>query len=149
MEQNKLKLTDTLRKFFPKLPYQKITIHQMLSHTSGLPEYFNFPFTYFDTTKTLTNNDMIDVLVAQKVPTIFRPGANWKYTNTNYALLAAIVAKVSGMKFEKFVEENILRPASMTNSFYYTQLEENKDKSIAKGHLRNMEELPYFFMDGT
>ena len=149
IEQDKLKLTDTLRKFFPKLPYQKITIHQMLSHTSGLPEYFNFPFDYFDTTVTLTNTDMIDVLIKQKPATIFRPGANWKYTNTNYALLASIVAKVSGMKFEKFVEENILRPAGMTNSFYYTQLANNKEKSIAKGHLRNMEELPYFFMDGT
>lgn len=149
IEQNKLKLTDTLRQFFPKLPYQNITIHQLLSHTSGLPEYFNFPFNYFDTTKTLTNTDMINVLIEKKPSIIFKPGTNWRYTNTNYALLAAIVTKVSGIRFENFVTDNILRPAGMTHCFYYTQIGENKSKSIAKGHLRSKEELPYFFMDGT
>lgn len=148
-EQNKLKLTDTLRKYFPTLPYQKITIHNLLSHTSGLPEYFNFPFSYFDTTKALTNTDLITVLSKEKPDITFRPGARYQYCNTNYALLAAIVAKVSGKKFEDYVAENIFKPAGMTHTFYYTQLAKHQGESIAKGHLRSMEELPYFFMDGT
>lgn len=148
-EQNRLKLSDTLRKFFPSLPYQKITLHHLLSHTSGLPEYFDFPFDYFDTTVTLTNLDLIRVLSEQKPDITFKPGTRFEYCNTNYALLAAIVAKVSNKKFEDYVSENIFKPAGMTHTFYYTQLDKHQKESIAKGHLRSMEELPYFFMDGT
>lgn len=149
VDDKKLKLTDTLRKFYPELPYQNITIHQMLAHTSGLPEYFEFPFEYFDTTVLLTNQMLVEVLAEQQPEMQFAPGKKFEYTNTNYALLAAIIEKVTGKKFEEYVRRNIFLPAGMTKTFFVTQLDQRKYLSIAIGHLRTKEELKQFFMNGT
>ena len=149
VQDGKLKLTDTLTAFYPELPYPNVTIHQLLSHTSGLPEYFNFPISYFDTTHLLTNQELITILIKEKVPSIFSPGYNYKYINTNYVLLAAIVEKVADLRFEDYVHQRIFLPAGMTQTFFSTEKEENSDKSIAKGHLRNKSELPLNYLDGT
>ena len=149
VENEKLKLTDTLTSFFPELPYPNITIHHLLSHTSGLPEYFDFPVTYFDTSHLLTNQELITILIKEKVPSIFAPGYNYKYINTNYVLLASIVEKVADLRFEDFVRQNIFIPAGMTQTFFSSEKEENSDKSIAKGHLKNKSELPVNYLDGT
>jgi Beta-lactamase class C and other penicillin binding proteins len=120
-----------------------------LSHTSGLPEYFDFPVTYFDTSHLLTNQELITILIKEKVPSIFAPGYNYKYINTNYVLLASIVEKVADLRFEDFVRQNIFIPAGMTQTFFSSEKEENSDKSIAKGHLKNKSELPVNYLDGT
>ena len=149
VEEGKMKLTDTLTSFYPELPYRNVTIHQLLSHTSGLPEYFDFPVSYFDTSHLLTNQELITVLSKQKPQILFSPGYNYKYTNTNYVLLAAIVEKAADLRFEDYVRQNIFLPAGMTQTFFFSEKEENSDKSIAKGHLRNKSELPVNYLDGT
>ena|ERR1700743_1840266 len=58
-EQHKLALTDSLRQYFPELPYHNITIRQMLTHTSGLPDYFLFMGKYWDHSKIAHNADLI------------------------------------------------------------------------------------------
>lgn len=149
--KGKLSLKDTLRKFFPELPYNGITIHQLLTHTSGLPEYFNFSEALFDRTKLMSNEDLVEVLAKEKPEIAFLPGHNFIYTNTNYALLVLIVEKVSGMPFEEYAEKNIFKPAGMTHTFYITQREEKiKQKySIALGHESTKGPLKEHFMDGT
>lgn len=145
----KLSLQDTLREFFPELPYHNITIHHLLAHTSGLPEYFNFPDSWFNTEKMMCNEDVVKVLVAQQTPIEFQPGEQFRYTNTNYALLALIVKKVSGQPFHQYVKQHIFTPAGMTHSFYITERDSKKDISIAVGHESNGTQLAPHFMDGT
>ncbi|MDR1113011.1 MAG: beta-lactamase family protein, partial [Bacteroidales bacterium] len=136
VSEGKLSLQDTLRHFFPKLPYQNITIHHLLSHTSGLPEYFNFKLSCYDTYNLLTNNDLINVLTKYRPKILFQPGAQYRYINTNYALLAAIVAQVSDMKFETYVRQNLFLPAGMSNTFFITEKSLRNQAKIATGHLR-------------
>lgn len=150
VNEGKLKLTDSLYQFYPELPYGNVTIHQLLSHTSGLPEYIDFPVHDFDTSHFLTNQEMIAVLAEKKLPPQFNPGYAFKYTNTNYALLAAIIEKVADIWFEEYIYQNVFVPAGMINTFFVSQLDAKKnEKSIAKGHLRNKEEVPYYYLDGT
>ncbi|MDL2309472.1 beta-lactamase family protein, partial [Bacteroidales bacterium OttesenSCG-928-C03] len=149
VDDEKLKLTDSLYKFYPELPYKNVTIHQLLSHTSGLPEYFDFPISWFDTSQLLTNQELISVLAIQKPAVQFNPGYNYKYTNTNYALLAAIVEKTADLRFEDYVRENIFRPAGMTKTFYITELESHPEIKRAYGHLGDKSELPRYYLDGT
>lgn len=148
-EEKKLALTDTLNSIFPELPYENITIQHLLSHTSGLPEYFDFPVSYFDTSQILTNQHLIEVLSREKPKIQFLPGYNYKYTNTNYALLYSIIEKKSGESYEEYVQKNLFLPAGMTQTFFVSQIEDNSNKSIAKGHLRNKEELKRYYLDGT
>lgn len=149
VEEKKIKLTDSLQRFYPELPYPNVTIHQLLSHTSGLPEYIDFPDSYFDTTHLLTNQELVTILADHKEPVQFNPAEAYKYTNTNYVLLAAIIEKVADIRFEDFIREKIFVPAGMTHTFFVTDIEERGDKNISKGHLGSRKEVPRYYMDGT
>jgi len=149
VSEEKLSLQDTLRHFFPQLPYYNITIHHLLSHTSGLPEYFDFKQEYYDKSKLLTNDELINILAKRKPNILFQPGEQFKYINTNYALLASIVSKVAGIKFENYVRQNLFTPAEMTQTFFITEKASKKQGNIATGHLRNGSEVLPFYMDGT
>lgn len=150
VEQGRLSLTDTLKSFFPELPYEKVTIHHLLSHTSGIPEYFDFDVTFFpDTSVLLTNQGLIELLVQKMPPADFKPGEKFYYCNTNYVLLASIVAQISEKPFKQFVTEQILIPANLQNTFFRTQLSVKDPSIIAKGHLRNKEEVKPLYLDGT
>lgn len=112
-ERGLLSLDDGLSIYFPDIPYDGITIRQMLTHTSGLPEQNELLYKYWDSDKPATNKDMIELLIKQKPPAAFKPGEGFKYCNTNYSLLASIVEKVSGQKFQDFMAANIFGPAGM------------------------------------
>ena len=120
--ENKLRLTDSLCKFYPNIPYRNVTVRQLLTHTSGIPEYFSFDFKIYDTTFFIDNGQLIRVLERQRFPRIFAHGAQFKYVNTNYAILADIVEKVSGYPFEYYVRANLWEPAGMTDTRFFTEL---------------------------
>lgn len=118
-EKNLLRLDDTLRKFFPELPYHNISVYQMLTHTSGLPDYMDAMVGKWDTSKIAFNKDMIAFLAKEKPAVHFRPGEKWEYSNTAYAILASIIEKVSGTSYNNFLAENIFKPLGMLHTYVY------------------------------
>ncbi len=112
-ERGKLKLTDTLRKFFPELPYHNITIKHLLTKTSGLPDYYFVMKDIWNDKKTLTNRDVIRIFAQTKPPVYFAPGQKWDWSPTGYVLLASIIEKISGMAYNDFIEKNILKPLNL------------------------------------
>lgn len=154
--ENKLKLSDTLGKFLPQLPYGDVTINQLLTHTSGLPEYFDFPYTYYvDSVFYVTNEQLIRVLSEKKHSKVFPSGTKFSYTNTNYALLAAIVAQVSGTTFENYVHQNIWAPAGMKNTYFFTEIDSAEKQGLlqqtplARGHWSNGAFVVYDRLNGV
>jgi CubicO group peptidase (beta-lactamase class C family) len=119
-KQHKLKLTDSLRQYFPELSYQNVTIENMLTHTSGLPNYQLLMEKYWDHSKIAQNNDLIKILAAQKPPIFFKPGQKYLYCNTAYVLLAAIIEKVSGQSFPNFMANNLFKPLHIRSSEIYS-----------------------------
>lgn len=120
-EQGKLKYSDSIRKYFPALPYQGVTIMDLLHHTSGIPDFLGWTANQIDTSKAHTNEDMIERL-PENIPVVsFAPGTAFSYSNSNYVLLAAIVAKVSGMSFCDYMQENIFKKIGMTNTLVYSK----------------------------
>lgn len=118
-DRGRLDLTDSLRKFFPELPYSGITIWHMLTHTSGLPDYFWPMIEKWDRSRIAFNNDVIAFLAKEKMPLSFEPGKKWEYSNTAYMLLASIIERVSGQTFADFLDENIFRPLGMRHTLVY------------------------------
>ena len=161
-DQGKLKLTDSLRAYFPELPYANITLYQMLTHTSGLPAYEPMMVEKWDHTKIAFNRDMIELMAKEQPAVLFKPGTKWKYNNTAYALLATIVEKISGKAFPEFLKENIFQPLNMTHTRIYNTRRSLKDTipNYAYGYLYepatqkhtlpdSIEELNFvYFMDG-
>ena len=119
-EQGLIGLDDTLTNYFPELPYPRITIRQLLNHTSGLPIYFWLAEHKWKEEIPPTNEDMIALMAEQNLSLFFRPGAIFDYSNTGYLLLAALVERVSGEPFSTFVEDNIFDPLGMNDSFVYS-----------------------------
>jgi CubicO group peptidase (beta-lactamase class C family) len=118
-QQHKLRLSDSLRQYFPELPYHNIDIENMLTHTSGLPDYQLLMVHNWDHSKVARNADLIKMLADKKPPVFFKPGEKYRYCNTGYVMLASIVEKVSGQSFKDFTGEHIFKPLHMGSSQVY------------------------------
>jgi CubicO group peptidase (beta-lactamase class C family) len=119
MEQGKLSLEDEITKFIPDYPTHdhKITIHHLLTHTSGIASYTGMKdWTPEVMKKDITPLEMVDFFKDQ--PMDFEPGEEWRYNNSGYFLLGYIIEKVSGQTYEEYVREHLFEPAGMVNSLY-------------------------------
>lgn len=128
-EEKKLFLDDSVQVFFPQFPYHNISIRMLLNHRSGLPNYV-YAMTKFPEWKhrLATNADMLQFLI-EKQPTWYGyPNRAFNYCNTNFALLALIIEKVSGLSYSEYLQKNIFSPLGMTHTFVFT----NKDSSSYK-----------------
>jgi CubicO group peptidase (beta-lactamase class C family) len=120
-ERKKLSLSDKFSKYFPEFPYAEVTIQQMLAMTSGVSaKEILYPF-WLEKKDTIFNlKDMLPGIIARKLPQEFKEGDEWEYSNTNYNLLAHLVEKVSGEKYDNYLSKNIFVPAGMRNTFQKT-----------------------------
>jgi CubicO group peptidase (beta-lactamase class C family) len=118
MEQGSLSLMDTITKYIASYPNQGhvITIHHLLTHTSGIKSYTELEKWRKIWRNDLTTQEMIDVFKAE--PMDFAPGEAWHYSNSGYFLLGVIIEKVAGMSYGEFVEKKIFEPLGMKNTYY-------------------------------
>ncbi len=114
-----LSYEDNIKKFFPQLPYDNITIRNLLTHTGGLPSYEDQFEKNWDHHKIAYNKDIIEMLARVKDTLRFKPGSKWQYSNTGYAVLGAIIEKVSGVTYNDFLSGNIFQPLGMNHTFVY------------------------------
>lgn len=111
VERGSVRLQDPLSHFFPDFPNgDHITVEQLLSHESGVGE-LDSP----DLRRQCLNSDEMVRRIA-KVPPFFAPGADDRYSNEGYVLLAAIVEHASGMSYEAFLRRNVLGPLNMKHT---------------------------------
>ena len=130
-EQGKLAYDEDVRAYLSDLPYSGITVRQLLTHTSGLPDRAvdDLVEQNWDTAnigrperKVITNKDVYDLLVKHHPPVLFRAGERHQYCNIGYLLLAEIVEGVSGMEFDAFMKTNIFDPLGMDRTLVYSPL---------------------------
>ncbi|MBL7739771.1 MAG: serine hydrolase [Chitinophagaceae bacterium] len=137
-KDGRLSYEDSLRKFFPQLPYSNIAIRHLLNHTSGLPDYMGLFAQYWDTSRIATNADIIHMLAEHKPSPLFKPGEKWEYSNTGYALLASIIEKASGTGFGDFLAAKIFQPLGMKRTVVYRRrFEKRKIDNYAYGYVRD------------
>lgn len=133
-EKKLLKLTDTVNTFFPKFPYENVTIKNLLNHTAGLPKYFWLAEHKWKKQQAPTNSEMMSLLEDSKVQRFFKPGRNFDYSNTGYLVLASIIEKVSGVSFQDFVKQNIFEPLGMKNSYVYSYQNDSISNNQINGY---------------
>lgn len=113
MEEGKLSIDDSVRKFFPDAPetWRPITIKNLMSHTSGLqregPAYDNFKI----------QPDINIIKSAYSLPLVFKTGEKYQYCNLAYFMLAEIIKQVSGMPWQDYIQSALFIPAGMHNSY--------------------------------
>jgi CubicO group peptidase (beta-lactamase class C family) len=126
-KQGSLKLNEDVHLYLPWVPEfgKKITIHNLLNHTSGIREYMELlNITGVGVDGMMTQDLAISIIKKQRTLN-FNPGERYSYSNSNYILLAEIVKKVSGMSFNAFADSAIFKPLSMMN----THFQDNKNNN--------------------
>ncbi|HNP54852.1 MAG TPA: serine hydrolase domain-containing protein, partial [Ferruginibacter sp.] len=123
-EAGKFQLDDPFQKYFPAFNYPEITIRSLLTHRSGLPNYVYFMEELgWDKKQYIHNADVLQYLITRKAESknIGRPNTYFSYCNTNYALLALLIEKMSGQSFPDYMKSQLFEPIGMTHSFIFQQ----------------------------
>lgn len=137
IQEGRVSLDDSVQRFFPDFPYHGVKVDMLLSHRSGLPNYiYSFNDSVRHGRKYPDNLDILD-WYAKVVPTpqpYNRPGRSFNYCNTNYCVLAAIVEKVTGDSFGKYLNSQIFTPLGMQNTYLVTDTTIAATKNRTDGH---------------
>jgi CubicO group peptidase (beta-lactamase class C family) len=122
-QDGKLNIDDEYSKYFPAFNYPGLTIRCLLNHRSGLPNYNYFMETLgWDKTRFVKNEDVLQYLITRKteLPEVLPPGTHFSYCNTNYALLALLIEKISGLKYAEYLNRNFFTPLQMKHSHVFS-----------------------------
>ncbi len=119
-EKAKVSVQDPVCKYVPNCPaaWAGIRIHHLLSHTSGIPNFTNFPD--YRKTWTLPSRPAETIQRFRDKPLDFPPGGRWSYSNSGYILLGYLLEKISGVPYEDYLRKNVFDPAGMSDSGHDT-----------------------------
>ncbi|MEW5797778.1 MAG: serine hydrolase domain-containing protein [Bacteroidota bacterium] len=149
-EQGKIEYSDTVQKYLPDFPYKNITIRQLLSHRSGLPNYMYFSGKYWKNKREyLTNEKLLEIMKRYKPNPEFLPDRRYKYSNTGYAILALIIERISGVSYDEFLEQNIFFPLGMTSTFVYNPKNRKTIDYETNGYTKRKRKTSPDFLDGV
>ncbi|MGL5276663.1 serine hydrolase domain-containing protein [Myroides sp.] len=130
VSQGQLAYTDKIKTYLPELGAyaNNLTIHQLLTHTSGLPDY---------EVEMPASNDVDTAIILQWLEREnrlnFTPGSQHKYCNTGYILLAKIIERISGVSYEQYLTQHIFSKSGMQNTKLSTD-KHQKGKEVAVGY---------------
>lgn len=120
--ENRLNLDDSIEKWLPGVirgngyDGKQITIRQVLNHTSGIADYIqSTDFDIMDTKKSYTAEEFVKMGIS--LPPDFAPGKGWSYSNTGYVLLGILIEKVTGNSYAEEIEDRIIEPLELSNTF--------------------------------
>ncbi len=135
--------------YLPQFPYPNITIKMLLDHRSGLPDYTKWVPVYTgDMNRPVSNEQMLTLLSTRKPALEFRPNSRFKYCNTNFAIIAMIIEKVTEMNYYDFMSKYIFQPLGMSSSFVYSPWK-GLPQSSTISYKYNWRREPDMFADGV
>jgi CubicO group peptidase (beta-lactamase class C family) len=145
-QEGKLNIQDSVSKYLPGFPRPAVTIKSLLNHRSGLPNYVHYMDRLgWDKKQFVTNQDVLDFLIERHKDIDIGPAdRRFSYSNTNYALLALIVEKVSGMGFAAYLKQTFFDPLNMQNTYVYTR--EDSARSMPS-YFYNGRQYAFDFLD--
>ncbi len=135
--EGKIDYNADITHYLPELTdFRGVKIYNLLRHTSGIPEYLAGFRKDWKNDRIATNQDVIDYYAMHKDTLEFQPDSRYKYCNTNYALLATIIERVSGQDIGTYLSEKIFKPLKMDRTFIYNRrLSPRKISNYAYGYV--------------
>lgn len=121
-QDGKLNIDDPVSKYLPGFPLEAVTVRLLLNHRSGIPKYDHYMGEMgWDKHKMVSNQDVLDFIIAnyKKIP-IAPANHGFSYSNTNFALLALIIEKVSGLSYPEYLKKTFFEPLGMKDSYVFT-----------------------------
>ncbi len=121
VEAKEIELDQKLKTILPTFPFDSITIRTLLNHRSGLKNYgyFTNDKKVWDPKIILKNQDVLDILAKKSIPLDFPTNSKFSYCNTNYALLALVIEKITGLSYPEAMKKMIFEPLDMKNTYVF------------------------------
>jgi CubicO group peptidase (beta-lactamase class C family) len=148
VDAGKIKLEQKVTEFLPNFPYPDVTVLTLLNHRSGMRNYAYFTYEdgNWDRKKELTTAYIISVMNDRQIDLESKTDTRFAYCNTNYAMLALIIEKVTGLKYPDAMQEMIFKPLGMNNTFVYETSKHYGKVSLSyKGNM----DLAVEYLDGV
>ncbi|MFM2017930.1 MAG: hypothetical protein RL007_1586 [Bacteroidota bacterium] len=150
VQDGKLRLEDSIRKYFPQLPYYNTTIHHLLTHRAGLDKYTNICDNYYrekkiDPPAVYTNDSVINLFARLNVRAFRQPDQKYDYSNTGYVILAALVEKITAAPFHEFMRQRFFEPLGMKQTWIYGDGKEHAHR--ARGYYKSWNRWDESFLD--
>ncbi len=148
IDTGKLKLDQKVASVIKNFPYPDVTVQTLLNHRSGMKNYayFTFDKKIWNTKETLTNEDIVKIMVDNEIPLESKTDTRFTYCNTNYAVLALIIEKITGVKYAEAMKQMIFTPLGMKNTFVF-DIEKDRG-NIAPSYKGNNVEIGIDYLDG-
>lgn len=144
----KLDLDQKVNTILKTFPYPDCTIRMLLSHRSGMRNYAYFTDrdkSVWDRHNQLTNKDILNILATKDIGLESKTGTRFSYCNTNYAMLALIIEKITGLTYKEAMTQMVFKPLGMSNTFV---LDNEKDrKTIVPSYKGNGVEIGFDYLD--
>ena len=120
VEQGKISLKDSVQKYIPKFPSKgyTITIENLLTHTSGIPDYADADTTKNPYSERLDYTPQQIIKYFDYMPLEFKPGTKYNYSNSGYVLLAYIIQQVTGEDYHQYLKENVINRAGLQHTLF-------------------------------
>jgi CubicO group peptidase (beta-lactamase class C family) len=148
-KKGKINIDSLVCKYMPDFPYKNVSIRHLLNHRSGLANYMYYTDTFWrDTSRCMNNKDLYKFMVQCQPKPYLMPDKSFSYCNTNYALLAVLVEKVSGLKFDQFVKKEIFDVAGMKHSYFIGCEPNNMKTRTVIGRYDDYVYTDKYYMDG-
>jgi CubicO group peptidase (beta-lactamase class C family) len=149
VDANKLKLEQKVIEILPEFPYPDVTIQTLLNHRSGMKNYAYFTYNkdVWDIHKTLTNADVVHIMKEKNIPLESKTDTRFAYCNTNYAVLALIIEKITKVPYPQAMQEMIFKPLGMTHTFVF-EMDKQKGQ-VSPSYKGNNMELAVEYLDGV
>ena len=148
VDKKKIDLDQKVNTILAHFPYPEITVKTLLNHRSGLRNYAYFTEDkgVWDRRITLTNQDILSLFEAKNIQLEFPTDTHFSYCNTNYAMLALVIEKITGLNYRQAMQEMIFKPLSMKDTYVF---DINKDNETATPSYKgNNVELALDYLDG-
>lgn len=145
---NRLELDQKVNTILKEFPFPEVTVRMLLNHRSGLRNYAYFTDRndgIWDRHNRLTNQDILTLLATKNIGLESRTNTRFAYCNTNYAMLALIIEKVTAKSYKEAMSEMIFKPLGMKNTFVF-DYEKDKDR-IVPSYKANRVEIGKDYLD--
>jgi CubicO group peptidase (beta-lactamase class C family) len=147
-EEGLIDISDRVDSILPGFPFPGVTVKDLLNHRSGLPNYVHFMESLgWKKDSLLTNSSLLRFMADnRKVLLVNPPGRNFSYSNTNYAILALVIEKVSGKTYAQYLNDTFFRPLGMKDTYVFGT--DKKDYAIPSYDQKDRME-PFGFLDAV
>ena len=145
-EEGKLNINDTISKFLDSFPVPGVTIKTLMNHRSGLPNYVHYMEELgWDKKLPVTNQGVLDFIIQRHNEIqIGKPDRRFSYSNTNYALLALVIEKVTGMSFPQYMKLAFFDPLDMKDTYVFTMADSARS---LPSYFNNGRQYAFDFLD--